>query len=248
MNDVTISIVSHNQDQILVELLNDLIKCKHHINKVIVTLNVLSKYNTNYELYPYEIAVIENDKEKGFSSNHNNAFKLCTSKYYCILNPDIRIYDNPFQSLNNILDNNNVAIVSPTALNSKGEIDDNARVFPTPFGLIQKLTGINDGRIKYPSGKRIIYPDWVAGMFIHTKTSTFSSLNGFNEKYYLYYEDVDLCLRARKKGFKIAIITNCYVVHEGQRKSHNSFKYFFWHSMSLIRFFIYHLGRFPKRN
>jgi len=71
-------------------------------------------------------------------------------------------------------------------------------------------------------------------------------LNGFNDKYFLYYEDVDLCLRARKNGLKIAIVTDCSVVHEGQRKSHYSFKYFIWHSMSLIRFFIYHLGRLPK--
>lgn len=248
MNDITISIVSHDQDQILINLLNDLIKFKEHINKVIVTLNVFSKKKTNYNLYPYKIEVIENKNIKGFSANHNYAFKFCSSKYYCILNPDIRIYDNPFQILNKTLDNDNIAIVSPAVLNKNGEFEDNARFFPSPFNLIKKLLLIDNGTIKNPSKKKIIYPDWIAGMFMQTKASTFSFLNGFNEKYFLYYEDVDLCLRARKNNYEIALLTNCEVIHEAQRESHKRPKYFFWHSMSLIRFFVNHLGRFPKRN
>jgi GT2 family glycosyltransferase len=65
----------------------------------------------------------------------------------------------------------------------------------------------------------------------------FETAGGFDEGYYLYYEDVDLCARIRLAGFEVAQVTGTSVIHAAQRASHSSFRYARWHIRSMFRFF-----------
>jgi GT2 family glycosyltransferase len=65
----------------------------------------------------------------------------------------------------------------------------------------------------------------------------FEQLHGFDERYFLYYEDVDMCGRLQLAGYKVAVCPQAQIVHHAQRSSHRSLKYLRWHLASMLRFF-----------
>lgn len=233
---ITISIVSHNQISLVEKLLNDIEKyCQEQI-EVILTLNLPETINLDIKKLSFPLTIIANDRPKGFGANHNAAFQKSHGKYYCILNPDIRFIDDPFPELLACYENNVVGVAAPIVVNSEGQIEDNARAFPTPFAIIKKA-------IFYKKGEHIkksdtIKPDWLAGMFMLFDSSVFDSINGFDERYFLYYEDVDLCARLSLAGYDIRQCPETRVVHDAQRESHRKLKYFLWHLSSMARFFM----------
>jgi hypothetical protein len=89
--------------------------------------------------------------------------------------------------------------------------------------------------------------DWVAGMFMLFAKKTFERLNGFNERYFLYYEDVDICARLNLAGLKVMVNPAARVVHYAQHSSHRSLKYLRWHISSLYRFLTSHEYRQLKQ-
>ena len=84
-------------------------------------------------------------------------------------------------------------------------------------------------------------------MFLLFESKKYTNLNGFDESFHLYYEDVDICLRAWKYGFKVLLCKDNEVIHDARRSSHSDLVYMKWHLTSLLRFFIKHFGRFPNK-
>lgn len=198
-DQVTISVVSHGQRMLVGSLLNDLAHFPQVAN-VILTHNLPEPD----ELYPKSLEgrmiVLRNDRPHGFGANHNTAFQYCDTPFFCILNPDIRLPENPFPALLACFADSQIAIAAPIVLNPHGCVEDSARHFPTPWGLVQKALGITDGRYAYRYGDPPLRPDWMAGMFLLVRTDVFRNLGGFDVGFHLYYEDVDLCARLKKPG------------------------------------------------
>jgi GT2 family glycosyltransferase len=74
-------------------------------------------------------------------------------------------------------------------------------------------------------------------MFMLIPAAVFRKIGGFDERYFLYYEDVDLCARMRLGGYDIRLCPNAKVIHEARRQSHRDLRYFRWHLASILRFF-----------
>jgi GT2 family glycosyltransferase len=74
-------------------------------------------------------------------------------------------------------------------------------------------------------------------MFMLLRTTVFRQLGGFDDRYFLYYEDVDLCARIRLSGLDILQLPLPGVIHNAQRSSHRNPKYLRWHIGSMLRFF-----------
>ncbi len=73
-------------------------------------------------------------------------------------------------------------------------------------------------------------------MFMLFRADTYRQLSGFDEHYFLYYEDVDLCRRLRQAGYEVVLVPQASVVHFAQRQSRRSPRHFLWHAASLGRF------------
>ncbi|MGB7875135.1 MAG: hypothetical protein WBL25_12185, partial [Anaerolineales bacterium] len=86
-----------------------------------------------------------------------------------------------------------------------------------------------------PSG--LVKPDWIAGIFMLMESDTYRKIKGFNEKYRLYFEDVDFCARAQLADLKLVVDTNVHVRHDAHRASRKKFIYLLWHIQSAIQFF-----------
>jgi N-acetylglucosaminyl-diphospho-decaprenol L-rhamnosyltransferase len=232
---ISISIVSHLQGDLVKLLLDDLESCCKGLSiEVLLTLNLAETFDVDNYFFP--VTIHSNYYPRGFSENHNSVFSRARGQFFCVMNPDIRINDNPFVSLMNCLENSEIGVVAPLVLDEHGVPDDNARFFPSPSKILYKLLGgckSSDYEVK----KEIIFPDWVGGMFMLFRSEVYKAMYGLNERYFLYYEDVDMCARLRLSNYQVALCPNAKVIHHAQRSSHRSFKYFRWHLASMIRFF-----------
>src|SRR5690606_28411431 len=86
-----------------------------------------------------DVRQITNLQTKGFGANHNAAFKHCPTPFFCVMNPDLRLTGNPFPALLDCMNDPQVGLVAPMVVKPLGEYDGNARRFPTPLRLLNKL-------------------------------------------------------------------------------------------------------------
>jgi GT2 family glycosyltransferase len=121
-------------------------------------------------------------------------------------------------------------VAAPLVHGSDGVLQDSARPLPTPWRILGKAVGLGSAR----DGPA---PDFVAGMFMLFRAEAFARLGGFDERYFLYYEDVDICCRARLAGLEVLQERSCSVTHDGVRASHRRLRYLRWHLRSMARFF-----------
>ncbi len=98
-----------------------------------------------------------------------------------------------------------MGVAAPLVVDAAGEPEDSARRFPSAWRLAAKLLGLAP-RLDYAIGSEPFSPDWVAGMFLAFRREAFAAVDGFDERYFLYYEDVDLCRRLRASGFDVRLV------------------------------------------
>jgi len=234
---ISISVVSHMQINLIEQLLRDLNNyCGEIALEFILTLNQEESLPFAMDSYSFPIKVIHNPSPLGFSANHNQAFVHTTGRFFCVMNPDIRLNDDPFPVLLQCLEQPMVGVAAPLVVSESGEIEDSARFFPSPLKIICKALGGCKGG-DYVINDKLIFPDWVGGMFMLFPRQIFEKLKGFNQQFFLYYEDVDLCARLRLQGHEVVLCPAAKIVHDARRNSHKSFKYFKWHLTSMMRFF-----------
>ena len=216
-------------------LLADLAKqCGPSVD-VILTLNIPESLRIDEKAFPFRLKIIRNAVPDGFGANHNAAFRQSGSAYFCVLNPDIRIGENPFPQLLDELRKPGVGVVAPKIVNPAGDSEDSARRFPTPWSIASKVFGPS-GKLDYRIEQATLSPDWVAGMFMLFSRDVYAELAGFDERYFLYYEDVDLCRRLRKHGYDIRLVPAATAEHDARRESHRSLRHLRWHLASMLRF------------
>ena len=235
---VTISVVSHGQIDLIVKLFDDISRYLSLDQiEVILTLNLPETLPFIESDYAFLKMIISNKNPLGFGANHNQAYSHATGAYFCVLNPDIRFNADPFPALLASLKDQTMGVVAPLILSAEDKIEDSARQFPTPFKIACKALGCYKDH-DYVITEQLIQSDWVGGMFMLFPNKVFTQLAGFDERYFLYYEDVDLCARLRLLGYDVVLNPKAKVFHYAQRASHVNFKYFRWHLLSMLRFFV----------
>jgi N-acetylglucosaminyl-diphospho-decaprenol L-rhamnosyltransferase len=239
LKTVAVSIVSHGHGEMVNRLVSQLAACPE-VGQIILTRNI-------HEATPlpsgFPCEVIENAAPKGFGANHNAAFHLCRQPCYCVLNPDIELIGNPFSGLLEYATLPAGVVLAPLIVAPGGSIEDSARQFPTLVSLARKVLGGHDGRYRLARDEPPREVDWVAGMFLLFSSSDFQRLGGFDERYFLYYEDVDICARAWRNGMKVKVVPSVAAIHDARRDSHRSFRHMRWHVASMLRFLASGLGK-----
>ena len=238
---IHVSVVSHGQCGITAHLLQDVQQhCSGMALQVTITLNIPEALCFDPNDFGFSVHLLRNIQPQGFAANHNAAFhhgqKNYPCQYFCVVNPDIRFSSNPFPALLDCLEDSRVGILAPLVLNAQGGTEASARRFPTPLGILAKAFRkifLPDSAIDQSTAA----PDWVAGMFMLIPTEKYRCIGGFDERYFLYYEDVDLCARMRLAGYGVRLCPTARVIHEARRQSHREWKYLKWHMRSALRFF-----------
>lgn len=235
-----LSIVSHGQGDLVSDLLSDLHKIQLSPGlkvSVVITLNIPEDESFLSGVSALDLIVVRNEVPKGFGANHNAAFLTGQSDFFVVLNPDLRIHEfNLFDFLESF--DAAVAVMGPRVVDPFYRLEDSFRQFPTLSRVLQRAVfnkRLNDDVI---DAQDHLEPDWVAGMFMAFRSSSFVAIEGFDEGYFMYLEDADICRRARRKGFTIAYNPQFTVIHAAQRASRKSIRHFSWHLRSLLRFTI----------
>lgn len=236
---ITLSVVSHGNAEQIGHLLASLQKQEQPTTRfqLIITDNLKNNL-PDFDPSPWvSLHVLRNEQQLGFAQNHNNAFKISTGKYFAILNPDLIFERSIFEQVVTSLHRNRADVIAPKIVDKNGIAQDSFRAMPSPFEIIRRrLPGYKF--IPYqPDDEGLIYPDWIAGMFWLMKADTYRQLGGMDEKYRLYFEDVDFCTRARLKGMKLLVDSRIRVRHDAQRSSRRKLYYLFLHTQSALRFF-----------
>lgn len=225
----------------VVRLIESLLACDEVV-QIIVTRNIPESLAIPGD---ERISLLDNQFPKGFGENHNSAFLHCSQPFFCPLNPDISLQGNPFSVLLSEMTKAGAAIAAPLVVSPTGAVEDSVRHFPNLRSLARKICGGEDGRYDLKLHDPTFSPDWVAGMCMLFRSADYGRLKGFDQGYFLYYEDVDVCVRAWKAGMKIIACPSVAVVHDARRDSHRSLRHLRWHLASMGRYFLKHWGRLP---
>ncbi|HCE4560111.1 glycosyl transferase [Vibrio parahaemolyticus] len=235
---LVISIVSHGQGELIKDLLCDLNKVdftNFSTVDLVLTLNIPEK-EEYINVYNSKVNIIRNSQPKGFGANNNQAFRYLDSDYFVILNPDLRI-ESKF-SFEKLIEIESKGAIAPQVKNSAGDVEDSVRKYPT-FTNISRRVFFREKFSSYSCKEGgAVEVDWVAGMFILFNSLAFERLGGFDEAYFMYLEDADICRRLNNSGFRVVYTSTQSVVHDAQRKSFKSFSHLHWHVSSMLRFLL----------
>ena len=229
---ILVSVVSHGHGVMTSQLVQRLAECPE-VGAIIWTKNIPE---TERIISHSKLEIIENARPKGFGANHNAAFKRCRAPYFCILNPDIEWRENPFPQLLATIEREQAALVAPQIVSPIGKVEDSMRRYPTLQSLFAKALYGEEGRAPLVPGASVVRPDWVAGMFMLVRSEDFSTIGGFDEKYFLYYEDIELCSQLKAVGRPVVGDLSVHVTHRAQRASHRNWQHMKWHLASMLRY------------
>ena len=186
-----------------------------------------------------EVTYVFLNKNVGFGKGHNIAFQHLKEKsnLHLILNPDIFFDCNEIMSfLAWLLSSPNISLAIPKVLFPDGKIQNVVRNIPTVSSLIKRKFKKNHDVIDIEDNSVVEIP-FAHGCFMAFKTEVFEKINGFDERFFMYMEDVDIWMRAKKYG-KTVINTNYKMYHEYRKGSSKSFKLLWLHLLSAYKFFM----------
>lgn len=186
----------------------------------------------NYQL---PIKIINSQKNIGFGAANNLASKQATGKYLLFINPDTQLVDSSLQEMVRLLEKfPEIGVTGPKII----EADKN---LPQPW-TCGKKTSLSSvlfrNSINKPWNKNeSTEVDWVSGTALVLSKELFKKITGFDEKFFMYFEDQDLCLRVKDFGKKIIFFPSAKIIHfngkswkDEKEKKHHFYKsqdYFF---------------------
>lgn len=238
-----ISVVSHGQGALTRQLLQDLQPVAAAGAAIIVTLNI-PEDEAFLEGLGFSPQVLRNPTPLGFGANHNQAFRHAQCDWYAVVNPDIRCQPTVFARLIEAQPGERVGVVAPRVLSATGQVEDSARRHPSIGRLARRVwlrtRGIKPGPDYDLSGSAPLAVDWVAGMFLLFPASAYEAVGGFDERYFMYLEDADICRRLASTSRRVLVLPDVDVVHDARRASGRSSQHLRWHLASLARYLLRH--------
>ena len=236
---ITASVVSHGQGPEVDRLLADLAALgEPRLQRVIVTLNRPDPARAGRwraQRWPFELRLIESPAPLGFGANHNRAFALDGSHggqpLFAVLNPHLRLPANPFPALcERLAGDPRIGAAYPQQCDAQGRRQDHQRLAPTPARLLRRHLLRRPHELRPGQA-----PEWVNAAFLLLRRGAYAQLQGFDESFHMYCEDVDLCLRLQLAGWRLACADTALVQHQAQRASRRGWQPLLWHVTSLLR-------------
>lgn len=232
---VSVSIVSHGHGLLVENLLADL-----RSQTIASSIEVILTRNLQGEEIAWDVPdetlgamrIVDNPVSRGFGANHNSAAQHATGELLVICNPDISIPDsNLMNALIGHVESRKFDLAAPRVCRPDGGTEDHVRNNLTPWSLlVRHLT--RHGKKAALLGRTF---QWYAGMFLIIRRAAYDRLGGFDERFFLYCEDYDLCARAYLSGMASGYVSDCVVVHDARRDSRKSLRHLRWHLSSLFR-------------
>ncbi|KQU86879.1 glycosyl transferase [Variovorax sp. Root318D1] len=223
---ITVSIVSHGQLALVLPLLEQLDRfSRASTAKVVLTINIPEPDLLDGRKWGFAVERIENASPKGFGANHNQAFERCDTPWFLVLNPDIR-FDNDVLAPLVAQAAPDAGLLTPRILEPDKSTPEQHRAIITPLEILTR---------RKPGYVRPAVPDWIPGLFMLFRSAAYREIGGFDERFFMYGEDFDICARTQLAGWKLQVGEDLLARHEAQRASRSSKKHLYWHVTSLLK-------------
>lgn len=211
--DLSVIIINYNTADFLGRCLKS-IAHQSGVNVEVIVVDNRSKDGSPdfvREQFPW-VRLIANEKNLGFSKANNQALNECIGSYAFFLNPDTEVRNGAFKNMIDFMESHpGVGLAGTRIVNPDGSPQSSVEIrYPGQRHARDELKGLK-GDIA-----------WVLGASMIARMHVIRNINGFDEHFYLYGEDLDLCLRIRKSGWAIGYIPEAVVVHWGGGSERNS--------------------------
>jgi GT2 family glycosyltransferase len=257
--NVSIIIVSYNTRQLLINCIDSIYKQTSEVQFEIIVVDNNSKDRSVNEIqkrFP-KVIIIESKENLGFGKASNLGSKIALGDFLFFLNSDTILFNNAVKLFHDFLDYyklENVHFVGAVLYDESNKIIHSSGDFPTTWGILKSLLlrytfGSQDRKKEFSRrlNKDYFEVNYITGADLFVTSEIFRNLNGFDEDFFMYYEDTDLQKRAEYMGYRRVLICDPHIVHlEGGSNEDSSYSILrtlmFNRSMSL--YFRKHIGKF----
>lgn len=214
---LSIIIVTYNSSQHIKDMLLSIEKQTKTPHEIIVIDNN-SFDQTIAQIYASKVNIrlLQQKENLGFSRANNLGVKDAKGEYLLFLNPDTMVLDHAIDNLYNFLKSrDDVGIVAPQLIEDNGNIQPSVRNLPTVTRAIKEYyLGIkNSYEPFYPLSNQPLEVESVVGAAMMVPKDVYRKLGGFNDKYFMYYEDLELCKKVREDGLKTIYLPEVQINH-----------------------------------
>lgn len=232
MPSLSVIIVSFNTNKILKDCLSSLYK------NTLLPLEVIVIDNASTDGSPAmvkknfkKVKLIENKDNRGFGAANNQGAKLAKSDFLLFLNSDTLIHDDAIsRSLDYALSRNQLGALSCRLNNADGSLQPSGGFFPSLLNLLTWQLGLDDLPLLNRLLEVVVKPihpkasfyqrrprqlDWITGAFMIIPRRVFTTIGGFDQKIFMYAEELELCYRIRKKALRIYYYPEATITHLG---------------------------------
>lgn len=262
---LSIIIVNYNSKEPLKECIKSLNKLDVSYEVIVVDNNSQDGSTKMIKRDFQEIILIENKKNLGFGKANNQGAKLAKGEFLLLANPDCKfIGGSVLEIIMFFNQNSRVGFVGPKSFWPDGRIQISASSFSGLYGAaihhlrLAKLLlseslkrnfshiatilgrGLRRYTLIFRESKVTQEIDWIGGLFIFTRQDIFKHLGGFDEDFFMYYEDQDLALRGRKRGWLSYYFPSVIVEHSVGYSSNQNLRILIERYRSELMFWIKH--------
>ena len=194
-----------------------------------------------------KVSYIYNNANIGFGAGHNIAIKffLNVSKYHLVINPDISFENGVLETLFNFMEGNaDVGHVMPKIIYPNGSVQYVAKLIPSPFDLIFKRfipsvfikKKLDRFQLKFTGYTKMMEVPYLSGCFMFLRVNTLKEVGLFDERFFMYPEDIDLTRRIHMK-YKTIFYPQVEVVHAHEMASYKNLRMLIIHLKNMILYF-----------
>lgn len=251
MIDLSIIIVNYNVKEFLLNLLESINHATKDLNLEIIVIDNNSLDGSTQAVskkYP-NVIVIENKENVGFGSANNQGLEIAKGKYLLLINPDTIVKENTLiRTIKFLEENPQAGLVGCKVLNPDGSLQlPCRRSFPGPWVSFTKVMGLSKlfPRSKLFAKYNLTYldenesyeVDAVSGSFMMLSRKAYDKVGGFDTDFFMYGEDLDICYRIQKAGFKVYYFSETEIIHykgESTKRSKIDETKIFYNAMHLF--------------
>jgi len=255
MTELAVVVVNHNSGSYLARCISSIYAAAGDLAlDVVLVDNASADGSTELAARTHaSLRVVTNGVNRGFAAAANQGVRLTAAPYALLLNPDAEIIGGSLGSLLKVAaDRPRAAVVGPLVRNPDGTIQASARKVPDlleslghaflgPFAPNNRFSRSYTMAEWDRSSEREV--EWVSGCAMLLRRDAFEAVGGFDEGYFMYVEDVDICTRLRQRGWSVLFCPELEVVHATSSARKRSRRLAFEHSRSIYRYFAKHRAR-----
>jgi len=233
MSSLTIALVTWNSEDDIAECLSSLFHAISKVPEVKLETVIIDNASTDNTIRVIEnflrvteqnIVFLRNEDNLGFTKACNQAIHASTGDYIFILNPDTEILNSSIKLMMNYLDDNDdVGVVAPQLVSKHSEIQFSCRTFPKYRDLFFEMLMLasifpkseffSRWKMRYFDHNSLREVDQPMGAALLLKRKVLESVGGLDERFIMFYNDVDFCKRINDAGFKIIFYPDAKVRH-----------------------------------